>query len=114
MTAEQPDPCGPEPYYPGKRPRTRSPLGEGPVTPYVPEEVALNQNSWGPGPPREFRTPAGSRTPKYYPDPSAEREQTPRLGGSGNATCPQAEVRTRLPSFLGKTCPPTTFNAGGV
>ena len=29
----------------------------------------------GPGP------PTGSRTPIYYPDPSAGREQTPRLGG---------------------------------
>ena len=63
LTTEQPDPCGPEPYSPGKRPRTRSPLGEGPVTPHVPEEVALSQNRWGPGPPKEFRTPAGSRTP---------------------------------------------------
>ena len=42
LTAEQPDPCGPEPYSPGKRPRTRSPLGEGPETPHVPEEVALS------------------------------------------------------------------------
>ena len=43
LTAEQPDPCGPEPYCPGKRPQTRSPLG--PVTPRVPGEVALSQNS---------------------------------------------------------------------
>ena len=48
LTAEQPDPCGPEPYSPDKRPRTRSPLEEGPVTPHVPEEVALSQNGWGP------------------------------------------------------------------
>ena len=27
LKAEQPDPCGPDPYSPGKRPRTRSPLG---------------------------------------------------------------------------------------
>ena len=27
LTAEQPDPYGPEPYSPVKRPRTRSPLG---------------------------------------------------------------------------------------
>ena len=82
LTAEQPDPCGPEPYPPGKRPRTRSPLGEGPVTPRVPEEVALNQNSWGP------RTPAGSRTPIYYPDPSAGWNRHPAWGWSGAATCP--------------------------
>ena len=42
LTAEQPDPYGPEPYSPGKRPRTCSPLGEGPVTPRVPEQVALS------------------------------------------------------------------------
>ena len=45
LTAEQPDPCGPEPYSPGKRLRTRSLLGKGPVTPRVPEEVVLSQNS---------------------------------------------------------------------
>ena len=45
LTAEQPDPCSPEPYSPGKRPRTRSPLVKGTVTPRVPEEVALSQNS---------------------------------------------------------------------
>ena len=41
LTAEQSDLCGPEPYSPGKRPRTRSPLGEGPVMPRVPEKGAL-------------------------------------------------------------------------
>jgi len=38
-------PRGPEPYSPGKRPRTRSPLGKGPVAPRIPEGVALGQNS---------------------------------------------------------------------
>ena len=28
--------------------------------------------------------------------------------------CPQAQVRARLPSFLGKTCLPTVFNEGDV
>ena len=42
LTAEQPDPCGPEPYSPGKRPRTRFQLGEGPVMPRVPEKGALS------------------------------------------------------------------------
>ena len=68
LTTEQPAPCGPEPYSPGKRPRTRSSLGKGPVAPCFPG-VALSQNSWRP------RTSCG------VPDPSAEREQTPRLGG---------------------------------
>ena len=64
LTAEQPDPYGPEPCSLGKRPRTRSPLEEAPVTPHVPEEVALSQNSWGgldllgsTGPPYTIRTP---------------------------------------------------------
>ena len=61
LTAEQPDPCGPEPYSPGKRPRTRSPLGEGPVAPRIPEEVDLSQNSRGPGPPYTIRTPQRGR-----------------------------------------------------
>ena len=67
LTAEQPDPCGSEPCSPGKRPRTRSPLGKGPVAPRIPG-VALSQNSLG------HRTPAGSRTRTliHYPDPSAE------------------------------------------
>ena len=37
LTTEQPDPCGPEPYSPGKRPRTRTPLGKGPVAPRIPD-----------------------------------------------------------------------------
>ena len=41
LTTEQPDPCGPEPYSPGKRSRTRSPLGKGPVVPRIPG-VALS------------------------------------------------------------------------
>ena len=45
------------------------------MTPRVPENGALSQNSRGP------RTSHGSRTPIYYPDPSAGSEQTPRLGG---------------------------------
>ena len=73
LTAEQPDPCGPEPYSPGKRPRTRSPLGKGPVAPCIPG-VALSQNSWGPRTSQEYRTPAGSRTRTliHYPNTSAE------------------------------------------
>ena len=62
LTAEQPDPCGPEP------------LGEGPVAPRVPEEVALSQNSWGP------RTSQGVPDPRRVPDPLSGVEPTPRLG----------------------------------
>ena len=93
---------------PDKKSRTSFPLGTGPVSPRVPEKGALSQTAGGPGP------PTGSRTPIYYPDPSAGREQTPRLGVSGAAMCPQAQARARPRSFLGKTRPPTAFNAGDV
>jgi len=62
----------------------------------------------GPGP------LTGSRIPIYYPDPLAGREQTPRLRGSGAATCPQAQARAQPRGSLGKTWPPTAFNAGDV
>ena len=78
LTAEQSDPCGLEPYSPGKRPRTRSPLG--PVTPSVPGEVALSQNNGGP------RTSQGVPDPRRVPDPHilsgplSGVEPTPLLG----------------------------------
>ena len=78
------------------------------MSPRVREKGALSQTAGGPGP------PMGSRTPTYYPDPSAGREQTPRLGGSGAATCPQVQVRARPRRFPGKTRPPTAFNAVDV
>jgi len=73
LTTEQPDPCGPEPYSPGKRPRTRSPLGKGPVAPCIPR-VALSQNSWGP------RTSRGVPDPHTLSGPLSGVELTPRLG----------------------------------
>ena len=108
LTAEQPDPCGPEPYSPGKRPRTRSPLGEGPVTPRVPEVVALNQNSWRP------RTSCGVPDPHILSGPLSREEPTPRLGlvrsrhvsvGTGTRAGPRG--------FHWKTRLPTAFNAVG-
>jgi len=42
LAAERPDPCSPEPYSPGKRPRTCFPLGEGPVMSRVSEKGALS------------------------------------------------------------------------
>ena len=55
-----------------------------------------------PGPPYTIRTPqrGGNRHPAW--------------GGSGAATCPQAQARARPRSFLGKTHPPTAFNTGDV
>ena len=88
LTAEQPDPCGPESYSPGKRPRTRSPLGEGLVTPRVPEKVALSQNSWGPRISQGVSDPRRVPDRIYYPDPPAGRNRHPAWGWSGAATCP--------------------------
>ena len=68
------------PALPPGRPRTRSPLGEGPVTPRIPEEVALSQTAGAPGPPRESRTPAGSG-PHMLSEPlSREGTDTPPRG----------------------------------
>ena len=62
----------------------------------------------------------GGRTSYEVPDPhilsgplSGEETGTP-TGGSGAATCPQAQARARPRSFPGKTRPPTAFNAGNV
>ena len=63
----------------------------------------------GPGP------PTGSRIPIYYPDPSAGREQTPRLGQVRRRhVSAGAGTRARPRSFLEKTRPPTAFNTGDV
>ena len=90
LIAEQPDP-----YSPSKRPRTRSPLKEGPVTPHVPEEVALNQNSWGPRTSQGVPDPRRVPDPIYYPDPSAGRNRHPAWGWSGAATCLWVRARAR-------------------
>ena len=104
LAAEQPDPCGPEPYSPGKRPRTRSPLGEGPVTPRILEEVALSQNSWGPRTSQGVPDPRRVPDPIYYPDPSAGRNRHPAWGWSGAAMCqwvrPRARDRVASPGRL--------------
>ena len=92
---------------PEQRSRTRIPLGGGSSVTTCPGEGSTQPKQPGaPGP------PTGSRTPIHYPDPSAGREQTPRLRGSGAAMCPQVRERARLPSFLRKTCSPTTFSVG--
>ena len=93
LTAEQPDPYGPEPYSPGKRPRTRSPLGEGPVTPRIPEEVALSQNSWAPRTSQGVPDPCRLRTPYTIRTPQQGGTDTllgagpepPRVNGCGHA-----------------------------
>ena len=106
LTTEQPDPCGPEPYSPGKRPRTRSPLGKGPVAPRIPE-VALSQNSWGPQTSRGPRTSRGVPDlpgvpdPCRVPDPHALSgplsgvELTPRLGLVRNRHVSHARTQVR-------------------
>ena len=114
LTAEQPDPCGPEPYSPGKRPRTRSPLGEDPVMPRVPEEVALSQNSWG------LRTSQGVPDPRRVPDPHilsgplSREEPTPHLGQvRSRHMSVSAAMHAGPRGFPWKTRLPTAFNAVG-
>ena len=74
LTAKQPDPCGPEPYSPGKWPRTRSLLGEGPVTPRV--------QKGGSPPPKPLGAPDPGRVPDPHilSGPLSREEPTPCLG----------------------------------
>ena len=73
----------------------------------VPEKGALSQKSRG------LRTFHGVPDPHILSGPlSGEGTDTPP-GGSGATTYPQAQARARLRDFLGKTRPPTAFNAGG-
>ena len=78
LTAERPDPYCPEPYSPGKRPWTHSPLGKGPVAPRIPG-AAVSQNSWAP------RTSRGVPDLPGVPDPCRVPDPRPTSG----------EVRTR-------------------
>ena len=102
LTAEQPDPCGPEPYSPGKRPRTRSPLGKGLVAPRIPG-VALSQNSWGPRTSRGVPDLPGVPDPCQVPDPDPHTlsrllsgvELTPRLGLVRNRHVSHARTQVR-------------------
>ena len=48
--------------------------------PRIPEEVALSQNSWGPGSPRESRAPAGSGPHMLSGPLSREGTDTPPRG----------------------------------
>ena len=82
--AEQPDPRGPTPSHRTNGPGPASRSRAGPVSPRVPKKGALSQNSRG-GARTSHRVP----DPIHYPDPLAGREQTPRLRGSGAATCLQ-------------------------
>jgi len=78
------------------------------VSPRVPEKGALIQTAGRP------RTSHGVLDPHILSGPlSGEGTDIPP-GGSGAATCPQAQARTRPLSFPGKTRPPTAFNVGDV
>src|SRR6185437_16873888 len=101
--AEQPDPWGPTPSHRtnGLGPASRS--GTGPVSPRVPEKGALTRNS------REPRTSHGVPDPHILSGPLGREGTDTPPGGSGAATCPQTQIRARLPSFLGKTWPHTAF-----
>ena len=100
--AEQPDPWGPTPSHRtnGLGPASRS--GTDPVSPRVPEKGALSQNSRGPRTPYAIRTPqrGGNRPPAWGgPEPPRVRRRRHECGRE---------------AFLGKTRPPTAFNAGDV
>ena len=102
LTTEQPDPCGPEPYSPGKRPRTRSLLGKGPVAQRIPG-VALSQNNWGPRTSRGVPDLPGVPNPCRVPDPDPYTlsgplsgvELTPRLGLVRNHHVSRARTQVR-------------------
>jgi len=131
LTAERPDPCCPEPYSPGKRPWTHSPLGKGPVAPRIPG-AAVSQNSWGPrtsrGAPNHSRSPGPPRSTGPLPGPgprppytirTPQRSRTYTLPGAGpeppRVTCPRAGAGTRAGprGFRWKSRLPTAFNAVG-
>ena len=78
------------------------------MSPRVPEKGALSQTAGGPGP------PTGSRTPIYYPDPPAGREQIPRLGGVRSRHVSTGTDTRAVARLHWKTRPPTAFNAGDV
>ena len=91
---------------PDQRHRTRFPLGAGLVSPRVPVKEALRAKR--PGAPDP---PSGSRTPAYYPDPSAGRKQAPHPGGPEPPRVRRwrhARAAVTLPQ---KARPPTAFNA---
>ena len=111
LTAEQPDPCGPEPCSPGRAAPDPLPAWGGSGDTTYPGGGSPQPKQLGPPDPPGSPRPLPTPDPICYPDPSAGREQTPRLVGSGAATCPQAQARARPRSFLGKTRPPTAFNA---
>jgi hypothetical protein len=84
------------------------------VTPHVPEEVALSQNSRGP------QTSQGVPDPRRVPDLhilsgplSGEGTDTPPKGVRSRHVSTGAGTRAAT-NFLGKARPPTAFNAGDV
>ena len=97
-----------------KRPRTRSMLGEGPVMPHVPGEVALSQNSWGaPGLPGSSGPPPGPG-PHILSGPLSREEPIPRLGlVRGRHVSVGAGTRAELRGSPWKTRLPTVFNTVG-
>ena len=105
LTNEQPDHCGPEPYSPGKRPRTRSLLGKGPVAPRIPRGSPQPKTAGGPRTSRGVPDLPGVPDPCRVPDPDPHTlsgplsgvELTPRLGLVRNRHVSRggAQVRAR-------------------
>ena len=84
------------------------------MTPRIPEEAALSQNSWGPRTSQGVPDPRRVPDPIYYPDPSAGRNRHPAWGWSGAATISVgAGTRAGQRNFHWKTRLPTAFNAVG-
>ena len=83
-------PLGSGSISPDQRHRTRFPLGTGPVSPRVLEKKVLRTKTAG-----APRPPTGSRTPTYYPDPSAGRKQAPHPGGPEPPRVTQVAARAR-------------------
>ena len=65
------------------------------MTPRIPEEAALSQNSWGPRTSQEVPDPRRVPDRIYYPDTSAGRNRHPAWGWSGAATCQWVRARAR-------------------
>ena len=81
LMTDQPDPCGPEPYSPGKRPGPTPRLGKVRWSHVSRRRWPSAKTAGGPGPPREYRTPAGSRTPYTIRTPQQGGTDTPPGAG---------------------------------
>ena len=92
---------------PGPAPR----LGEGPVTPRAPGEVALSRDSWGPGPPAEPQTSRGVPGPRRVPDTHILSDTPPGAGPEPPRVRRCGHALAGPPGFHWKTHLLAAFNA---